>query len=87
MAQRRSSTGIWIILSVAVTIAFGIFSFVWSVVESQINDLRNDFVKYQTDARWNFATKDFVIGKLDGIKDEEKTYRKGLERQLNKELK
>lgn len=84
MAQRRSNSGIWIILSVAVTISFGIFSFVWSIVEGQIAELRNDFVKYQTDARWNFATKDFVIGKIDGIKDEEATYRKGIEQRLSK---
>lgn len=84
MAQRRSSSGIWIILSVAVTVVFGIFSFVWSIVEGQIAELRNDFVKYQSDARWNFATKDYVNGKIDGIEKEETTYRKGLERQIAK---
>ena len=84
MAQLRTSSSVWIILSVAVTVAFGIFSFVWSVVESQITELRNDMIKYQGEARWNFATKDFVIGKIDGMKEEEATFRKGLERQFVK---
>lgn len=87
MATRRSGSNLWIIFSVAVTVAFGLFGFVWSIVEGQIGDnkrdydnkiaeLRNDFIKYQTEARWNFATKDFVTGKIDGIKEEEATYRK-----------
>lgn len=84
MAARKSGSAIWIILSVAVTVSFGIFSFIWSVVEGQISELRNDFVKGQTDARWNFATKDYVNGKIEGMKDEEKTYRDGMERRLIK---
>ena len=84
MPAPRRNSNVWIILSVAATVAFGLFSFVWSVIEGQISELRNDFVKYQGDARWNFATKDYVNGKIDGIKDEELTYRKGLERALPK---
>lgn len=84
MPAPRRPSNIWVILSVAATVAFGIFSFVWSVIEGQISELRNDFVKYQADARWNFATKDYVNGKIDGIEKEELTYRKGLERSLPK---
>jgi len=78
--QTSSGASVWIILSVAVTVMFGIFGFVWSIITGQINDVKIEFTKYQNDARWNFATKDYVNGKIDGIKDEETTYRKGLER-------
>lgn len=84
MAPRRTSTSVWVILSVAVTVVFGIFSFVWSIVEGQIADVRSDIVKRDNDARWVFATKDFVTGKIDGIKEERDTYRRMLEKQLAK---
>ena len=77
-AARRDSRNTLIISSAAVTIAFGVFSFVWSVIEGQISELRNDFIKYQTEARWNFANKDYVNGKIEGIKEEQKTYRGGI---------
>ena len=82
MARRigGGNTSIWVILSVAVTVMFGVFTFIWSIIQGQINDVKTEFVKYQSDARWNFATKDYVNGKIEGIKDEETTYRKGLER-------
>ena len=74
--QTPSGASVWIILSVAVTVMFGIFGFVWSIITGQINDVKADFNKYQSDARWAYATKDYVNGKIDGIKDEETTYRK-----------
>ena len=82
MPRRTGGGGatIWVILSVAVTVIFGVFTFVWSIIQGQINDMKAEFVKYQSDARWSYATKDYVNGKIEGIKDEETTYRKGLER-------
>lgn len=71
---------IWVILSVAVTVMFGVFGFIWSIIQAQITDMKTEFVKYQSDSRWQYATKDFVTGKLEGIKDEEATYRRGLEK-------
>ena len=82
MPAPRTGTSVWVILGVAVTVMFGVFSFVWSVVQAQVSDLKAEFTKYQADARWQYATKDYVNGKLDGLKDEEMTYRKGLERLL-----
>lgn len=76
-ARMVSSTSVWVILSVAVTVAFGLFGFVWSILEGQISDVKNEL-------KWSYATKDFVIGKIDGIKDEEQTYRKGIEKILDK---
>lgn len=78
----RTQTSVWVILSVALTAMFGVFGFVWSIVQSQISEIRQDISKYKEDVRWQYATKDFVNGKLDGIRDEETTYRKGLERIL-----
>ena len=82
MPRQSSASGasVWIILSVAVTVMFGVFGFVWSIIQGQINEFKTDFIKYQTDARWQYATKDYVNGKIDGIKDEETTYRKYVER-------
>ncbi len=76
MASRSSGTSLWVILSLAATVMFGIFGFVWSIIQGQVNDLKTEFVKYQADSRWAYASKDFVIGKLEGIKEEETTYRK-----------
>lgn len=82
MPRQSSASGasVWIILSVAVTVMFGVFGFVWSIIQGQINEFKTDFIKYQSDARWQYATKDYVNGKIDGIKDEEATYRKYVER-------
>ena len=76
MPAPRTSGNVWIILSVAVTVMFGVFGFVWSIVTAQISEVRSDLTKYKDDARWTFATKDYVNGKIDGIKEEEATYRK-----------
>ena len=85
MPAVRQTSNIWIILGVAATVFSTAFGFVWSVISGQNAELRNDLVKYQTDARWQFATKDYVNGKIEGIKEEETTYRKGLERILPKQ--
>lgn len=82
MPARQATTSIWVVLGVAVTVLFGVFSFVWSIIQGQVTDLKTEFVKYQNDARWSYATKDYVNGKLEGLKEEELTYRKGLEREL-----
>lgn len=82
-STRRTGSSVWIIMSVAVTVLFGVFSFVWTIVEGQISEVRADLMKYQSDNRWSYATKDFVTGKVDGIKEEETTYRRMLERQLD----
>jgi len=79
---RKTQTSVWVILSVALTAMFGVSSFVWSIVQSQITEIRADIGKFKDDARWQYATKDFVTGKIDGIQQEEATYRKGLERLL-----
>src|SRR5450755_4865138 len=72
--SRTTSSSVWIILSVAVTVVFGVFSFIWSVVEGQITELRTDMAKRDNDERWVYATKDFVIDKVEGIKDEQNNY-------------
>ncbi len=84
MATGKTNASVWVILSVAATVLFGVFGFVWSILEGQISELRNDVNKATADARWQYATKDFVDGKINGIKDEEKTYREGLEKRLPK---
>ena len=80
--RAQTSASVWVILSVALTAMFGVSSFVWSIIQSQISEIRSDIGKYKEDARWQYATKDYVNGKLDGIQQEEATYRKGLERSL-----
>lgn len=77
----KSSASVWVTMSAAATVLFGLFGFVWSILEGQINDLRKEMDKAREDARWNYATKDYVNGKIDGIKEEERTYRRGLERE------
>lgn len=84
MPARRETTSIWVVLGVAVTVLFGVFSFVWSVIQAQVTDLKAEFSKYQGDARWSYATKDYVNGKIEGIKEEQATYRRGLERELSR---
>ncbi len=84
MAASKTNASVWVILSVAVTVLFSIFGFVWSILEGQVSELRSDLNKSKEDARWQYATKDYLNGKIDGIKDEEKTYREGLEKRLPK---
>jgi len=76
MPTPRTNTTVWVILSLAATVLFGVSSFVWSILEGQISELRADMNKATQDARWQYATKDYVNGKIDGIKEEEATYRK-----------
>lgn len=80
----RASPSVWVTMSAAATVLFGLFGFVWSILQGQVNDLRNELSRAKEDARWSYATKDFVEGKINGIKEEEGTYRKWLERDLNK---
>jgi len=78
----KAGTSVWVTMSAAATVLFGLFGFVWSILEGQISELRKDLDKSREDARWNYATKDYLNGKLEGIKEEERTYRRGLEREL-----
>jgi len=80
----RSGASVWITMSAAATVLFGLFGFVWSILQGQITELRADLRKATEDARWNYATKDYVNGKLEGLKDEERTYRRGVDRELHK---
>lgn len=84
MPAARTSSSVWVILSVAATVLFAVFGFVWSIIEGQVSELRGDLNKAIENARWSYATKDYVNGKIDGIKEEQLTYRKGLERILPK---
>lgn len=84
MTARRTNASVWVILSVAATVLFGVFGFVWSIIEGQVSELRSSLDKAKEDARWSYATKDYVNGKIDGIKEEELTYRKGIEKVLGK---
>lgn len=84
MPAARTSTSFWVVLGVAATIFFGVSSFVWSILQGQISELRTSLDKAKEDARWSYATKDYVNGKVDGIKEEEQAYRKGIERLLDR---
>jgi hypothetical protein len=84
MPAARTNASVWVILGLAATVLFSVFGFVWSILEGQVSELRTSLEKAKEDARWSYATKDYVNGKVDGIKDEEKTYREGLERILPK---
>jgi hypothetical protein len=84
MPAPRTSASVWVILGVAATVLFSVFGFVWSIIEGQVSELRGSLEKAKEDARWSYATKDYVNGKIDGIKDEEKTYRDGIEKRLQK---
>ena len=80
MAARRGTTNIWVIFSVVATVMTFACGFVWSIIQGQVNDNKADLAKYKEDSRWQYATKDYVNGQITGIKDEEKTFRWGLER-------
>ena len=76
MPAARPNTSTWVVVGIIATAGFSAFTFVWSVVEGQISEMRADFTKAQADARWQYATKDYVNGKIDEINHEEQTYRK-----------
>ena len=80
----KAGPGVWVTMSAAATVLFGLFGFVWSILQGQITELRADLNKAREDSRWNYATKDYLNGKLDGIREEERTFRRWLERDLNK---
>lgn len=89
-ASKTAGTSYWVVILAAASVVVSIGSNILSNskeeiknvkidISAQIHELKADFLKWQNDARWNYATKDFVNGRIDGIKEEEKTYRKGVE--------
>ena len=43
------------------------------------DDVNKQFAKIENDLKWSFASKDLVNGKVDSIKEENLTYRRGME--------
>lgn len=83
-ARRTDGANVWTILSVGAFVVVSVFGFVWSIITAQITDVKNEMLKMSNDARWVYASKEAVNEKIQGLKDEELAYRKGLERILVK---
>ena len=62
----------------------------WSLANPRgdIKELKDDvgkqFAKIENDLKWQFASKDLVNGKIDSIKEENTTYRLGMERLIGR---
>lgn len=89
MATRRtgggSNTSQWVIVIAGLGVVMSLGNGFWSLANPRgdIKELKDDvgkqFAKIENDLKWQFASKDLVNGKVDSIKEENLTYRRGLE--------
>jgi hypothetical protein len=89
MAARRanvgSSTSQWVIVIAGLGVVMSLGNGFWSLANPRgdIKELKDDvgkqFAKIENDLKWQFASKDLVNGKIDSIKEENTTYRRGME--------
>src|SRR5665213_1947203 len=88
MSARGSSSGgmnYWVIVIAVIGVIMSIGNGFWSLAnpKGDITELKADFAAYKKEVsdtmRWSTASKDFVTGQIAAIKDENATYRRGLE--------
>src|ERR1035437_3057498 len=96
MAIRRrytsggSSTSQWVIVIAGLGVVMSLGNGFWSLANPRgdIKELKDDmskqFAKIENDLKWQFASKDLVNGKIDSIKEENVTYRLGMERLIGR---
>ena len=94
MAARRtgggSNTSQWVIVIAGLGVVMSLGNGFWSLANPRgdIKELKDDnekhFAKLENDLKWQFASKGLVNGKIDSIKEENTTYRLGMERLIGR---